>query len=352
MAFGEFAKPLVYITHYIIIISIFYIHAGITMPWALHNKTTAIWKLPLVVLIEVAAYLLCSYSNDLLLGKWQILPASSVQFTSQYASRNGYRALYFMGFSTGYYFLTTYLQERKKTIELERQKFNEIIYRQKAEQELTRAQNAFLKAQINPHFLFNTLDFIYHHILSVSPVAADAVIVLADMMRFAIDADKMGEFITLGDELDQVENLLHLNRLRKNEELPFTLAYSSEVRDIRLIPLVLLTLTENIFKHGNLSIGREASMKIHISDGSLIITTTNVNNRSGQDGHGTGLINTEKRLKYAYGEAIDFNYELDNDGYFRVFIKVPVDALQHVGPALPASEDIDTIPPHAPAALN
>lgn len=346
LVYSESAKPLVYITHYIIILCLFYSHANIALSWALQNKITAIWRVPLVILTELGVYLLCSYVNDFVLEKLIILPAGSLHFSYQYVIRNGYRCLFFVGFSSGYHFLQTYSKERVKTARLERERLNEIISRQKAEQELSKAQNAFLKAQINPHFLFNTLDFIYHHITSVSPVAADAVVTLAEMMRFAIDADKMGEYIRLGDEIEQVNNLLYLNHLRKNEELPFNFSCEPGLEERYIIPLVLLTLTENIFKHGDLTKGQTASLEVYSNAGMMIIASVNVSSRTRKNSNGTGLANIRKRLEYAYGNAVDVNYFQDDNNYFRVTIRIPLPLLNENTRALPSSVNTDKVLPH------
>jgi len=327
--FGIYSHPVNYITHYAIIIFLFYFHANMGLPWATKNKTTTYFNIPLVIISEIAVYIILCFGNDLILTKWHILAGSNLKFSYAYAWRNLYRAIYFIGFSTGYYYLLTYLKEKRKSAELEKQKLNEIIRRQNIEQELTRSQNAFLKAQINPHFLFNTLDFIYHNISSLTPVAADEIITLAEMMRFAIDADKMGELIRMGDELEQVNNLIFLSRLRKDDVPDFRLIYGEAVTQILFIPLVLLTLTENIFKHGNLNEGQHASLSINISEDFLHIETDNQSTRTEKSGsHGTGLLNIEKRLKYAYGDGVEFDKKLDIDGRFKVSIKVPVDLLK------------------------
>lgn len=239
--------------------------------------------------------------------------------------------------------MKTYSKERIKTARLERLRLNEIISRHKAEQELTKAQNAFLKAQINPHFLFNTLDFIYHHIVSVSPVAADAVVTLAEMMRFAIDADKMGEYIRLGDEIDQVNNLRYLNHLRKNEELPFNFTCEPGLEERYIIPLVLLTLAENIFKHGDLSKGQAATLEVYSNEGSMVIASANVSSRTRKNSNGTGLINIRKRLEYAYGDAVSITHFQDEDGYFRVIIRIPLPLLHENAHALPFSAGIGRV---------
>jgi two-component system LytT family sensor kinase len=335
---GTNGSPWAYLLHYIIIISVFYLHADTALPWALKNKFAAAWRLPVIVIVEVIIYIRIYYEADVFLQLMHVkLINGEPHLNYIYYVENIYRAVYFLGFSSAYYFLVTYNKERKRVEELERQRLNEIINRQHIEQELARAQNAFLKAQINPHFLFNTLDFIYHNVMELSPRAAEAIIALSEMMRYAIDADKMGEFILIGDEIEQVQNLQYLNRLRKNEEMPLRLIYADEIYSINFIPLVLLTLAENIFKHGNLLNRHEATMEIYIDSGLFIIETDNlsISNRHSTS-HRTGLFNIEQRLKHAYGNDIYFNYYHDKDDHFRVQIKVPVSQLGEISGPLSA----------------
>jgi two-component system LytT family sensor kinase len=349
---GVFGNPITYVAHYVIIISLFYLHADWSLPWALKNNKTILWKLPFILVLEIALFILISFFTDKILIFDHVLINKGPLFLSfQYSLKTLFRDLYFIGFATGYFFLITYNKEKRKTNELEKQRLNDIIYRQKSEQELTKAQNAFLKAQINPHFLFNTLDFIYHNIVSLSPTAADTVITLAEMMRYAIDSDKMGDFIPLGDEIDQVENLLYLNQIRKNHGLGFQLQYEKDVRQIHLIPLVLLTMVENIFKHGNLTEhGHDALVHIYLKDGALFIETNNlIDNKKKAAGNHMGLSNIQHRLKYAYGDNITFNYHADESNHFKVQLGIPFSKLKGPGESLGLSTGNDIILPHESA---
>ncbi len=189
---GVFGNPITYISHYFLIIFLFYSHANLILPWVFGTKRVVIWMLPALVL-EVAIFVFLSFILDQFLIAIHVLQRGvPLKLNYLYSLKAVYRCVYFLAFSTVYYFLITYFKEKRKTNELERQRLEDIINRQKSEQELTKAQNAFLKAQIQPHFLFNTLDFIYHKIDEVSPVAAEVIIILLEMMRYAIDSDKMG----------------------------------------------------------------------------------------------------------------------------------------------------------------
>ncbi|MFA6084208.1 sensor histidine kinase [Mucilaginibacter sp.] len=349
---GKFGHPLTYAVHYTTIFILFYTHAGLFLPWSLKDKRAAFWRLPLILAFEIAVYIVISYWIDKALMAAHIVAyQKGFRLSYLYNLKMLYRAIYFLGFATGYYFLMTYIKEKKKTNELEKQRLKDIIYRQKSEQELTKAQNAFLKAQINPHLLFNTLDFIYHNIDATSPVAADAVIKLSEMMRFAIDSDKMGDFICFGEEIDQVENLLYLNQMRKNYELAFRLYYEEEARELYLIPLVLLTLVENIFKHGSLDQpGNEASVSIYTENGVFHIETDNLGDHQWpKPGSRTGLINIEKRLRYAYGNEAKLDYYTDEAHHFKLHLAIPMELLKaHDGPAVSLKDNgTESLPGYA-----
>ncbi|RKR80548.1 histidine kinase [Mucilaginibacter gracilis] len=350
IVFKVFGHPMTYTMHYIAILLLFYLHADYALPWSLKEKRQAFWRLPFVLSVEVSIFILTSFLIDRFLINSGIMQSKEpLELTSLYSLRVLYRCVYFWGFSTGYYFLKTYNKEKRKTNELEQQHLKEIIKNQKAEQELTKAQNAFLKAQINPHFLFNTLDFIYHNIDVSSPVAADAVIILTDMMRYAVDADKMGDFIRLEDEIEQAENLLYLSQMRKNHALGFRINYNEEVREIHLIPLVLLTLVENILKHGNLNDPEhEALINLYLEDQSFHLVTDNLIDHEPlklKTGYHSGLKNIEKRLRHAYGNDVRFHYRTDNNNHFKLQLSIPLAHLKvHDGQPKPL-QGIDTTQP-------
>jgi len=343
---GEFGNPLTYAAHYALAISLFYGHAIYGMPWAMSSYRNSFWRVPLVFLLEISVFIFSSFFIDKLLIAGHFLSSSApLKLSFLYCLRMLYRGIYFLGFATGYYFFVTYINEKRKTDKLERQWLNDIIYRQKSEQELTKAQNAFLQAQITPHFLFNTLDFIYHNIFTISPVAADTIIALSEIMRFAIDSDKMGDSILLEDEISQVENLLYLYRIKKNNGITVDLNVSEDTSGIKLIPLVLLTLVENIFKHGDIDSPKEkASIHIYVNNKQLVIETDNlVGYKKNHERTGFGLSNVQKRLKYAYGSDIEFTHGCDDFNRFKVALAIPLDELKGHGVLSASLKDSATV---------
>jgi two-component system LytT family sensor kinase len=322
---GVFGHPITYLTHYLIIIILFYNHALLVWPFALSKKRHPLWMIPVFTGIEVATFIVLSYAVDKLLITSGVLNNhTGFTFTVPYMMRTLYRGLYFVCFATGFYYLRTFVDQKKKSIDLEKQNFEEIIKRRIVEEERTQAQNAFLMAQINPHFFFNTLDYLYHNVIELSPKMGEAIEILSAMMRFAIDAESIGNFILLGDEIEHLENLIYLHQLRK--PLYINLEISEEVRHISIIPLVILTLAENIFKHGDLSDGGKiAEISIHIKGEQLHIRTHNAVNFEGpSERKGTGLKNVSKRLRNAYGEQLTLHYGVDETNYFSVNLMIPL----------------------------
>ena len=116
--------------------------------------------------------------------------------------------------------------------------------------QLAESQNAYLRQQLNPHLLFNTLNFIYSSVSPYSKDGGECVLLLVDIMRYITDGADEDGMVLLQAEMDQVRNLMKINAYRYQQELQIKVEVKGDLRTRRIIPLVLLTLTENIFKHG------------------------------------------------------------------------------------------------------
>lgn len=344
--FKVFGHPLTYTAHYAAAILLFYFHADRSLPWIFKDRFNAIWKAPLVIPLELGAFIMINYGLDMILIRAGFLKHEG-QFRLEltYQLKTLYRGILFAGFSTGYYFLKRYHMERERSNELEKQRLQEIIQRQRFEHQLAKAENDFLKAQINPHFLFNTLDFIYHSILGVSPAAANTIIALADMMRFALDADKADGQVRLGDELEQLENLFYLNQIRKDLTCSVKVLIGPGLSDLKIIPLILLTLGENMIKHGDLTDpSKPAIIEVQRLDQWLIIRASNPFETKSGTAHpgGNGLKNVNQRLQFAYGTKATFACTPDDQGIFTIEIRIATDALTGSLDILKTSSDTGT----------
>lgn len=313
-----FGNPFRYILVYSLNITFFYFHAKVTLMKGLRKNNSSIIVFPVLLIVEIICYISISYISQLLLSKYtDMTEGVVVKFDYQFCLGAIFRACYFIVFSTGYYFLDHYLKERKKAEDLEKTRLENII-------QIAKSENAYLRAQINPHFLFNTLDFIYHNARERAPIAAESISVLSDMMRYAVDSAHQGDIISLGLEISQVENLINLHQLRENHSLNIRLWYDDDASEIKIIPLVLLTIVENMFKHGELN-NRNSPGNIYIKliNSDLIIQTKNKSSYvQPYKNLSSGLENIKKRLKHAYSDNAVLSYHTDETGCFCLTLKI------------------------------
>ncbi|MCX2574889.1 sensor histidine kinase [Pedobacter sandarakinus] len=326
LVLGTFSNPINYASHYIIIISFFYFNAHKLLPWALTKEINTFWLLPLSLAISISIYILANYELDILLTKNHLVEtATPIVLDTNYILKILYRSVYILGFSVAYFFLINYLRERQLTERMHNEHLERLIEEEKMKRSLAKAQNDFLKAQINPHFLFNTLDYIFHTISEVSHDGADAVMTLSEMMRYAVDSTDVDDAVLLGDELEQVNKLIYIYQLRKNMELKIMTYFSDEVMALRIIPLVVLTLVENIFKHGNVNHpDLPILISVVLAEKKLCIETRNaINLKPKIGGTNAGMNNIKERLLFAYGDEITFNFGQE-DQLFYTKITIPI----------------------------
>ncbi|SFA54128.1 Histidine kinase [Pedobacter suwonensis] len=326
LIYGVFGNLLTYCLHYAIVISYFYTVCFIGLPWATRFKNQTFYRIPLIFTVLFCIYLFFNLGADMLLIRYHIITHKvSVALNRDYVLSTLYRYIYFSGFASAYYFIRTYFFEKKRSNELEEQRLLAIINEERMADMLSKSHNDFLRAQINPHFLFNTLSYVYNNIKINPEDAGEAVIVLSDIMRFAIDSG-VDDMVIIKDEMAQVEKLVYLYQLRKNQSIFIDLYFSAETMHLRMIPLVLLTLMENMFKHGNLCVEEKpALMAVFAEDNLLFIQTSNlVSYTIEKIGTNSGMKNIESRLRTAFGENLKFTYGLEGEDLFRVDIVIPL----------------------------
>lgn len=323
-AAGKFAN---FVIHYPINIFLFYINV-----WLLEKATAfpnqSSWKVILFVAIEIFVYVLFVLGLDNMLNAFtNIIPGPLPEFKIR-LTKLIYRGCYFMIFSTSYFFLKRYLSEKAEKQRIEKQRFQMLIDKERMDKELVMAKNAFLKAQINPHLLFNTFEVIHQKIRQHSPEDAQVMIYLSDMMRFAAATEHNEGYVKLSDEITQCQNLIKLHQLTQGQVF-IEVAFSPDVLEIRLIPLVLLTLLENMFKHGHLfDQDNKATIDVYMVDGLLRIESRNLPGLVKSNiGFGSGLDNIRTRLDYTYGNGAEMNALVDEDGFYCLSIAIREKAL-------------------------
>lgn len=172
----------------------------------------------------------------------------------------------------------------------------------KAEADRAEAELSFLKAQINPHFLYNTLNNIYTLAITSNPNTAESIMKLSNIMRYITD-DIKDEFVALRDELDCITNFIGLQELRLGEKNPIVYKVSGAVNRQKIGPLLLMTFVENAFKYG-VSKQRKSPIEIEIvveaHEISFLARNVNYAKQAGIASTGIGIQNTKQRLQYLY----------------------------------------------------
>jgi two-component system LytT family sensor kinase len=322
LASGVYGKPFDYFVHYLVNIALFYTHACLVLPFVFADNRRIYLRLPTLLFIEICLYIYINVAlNYWSNGKYsqEILnPLNGYNMTSLH------RCLYFIGFATGYYYIKKYIDEKNSRLESEKRELVSDIEKGKMREEVKDAQNAYLKAQINPHFLFNALNYIFIKIRNDQPNTANSILELSEIIRFAVDSENGPDKIELSSEIDQVKKLIHLYSLIQYDQNNLALEIQDGVDDLKFIPLILLTLTENIFKHGNLAVENcPARIMIFTDKGKLHIQTFNLTNTGiNRSGNNYGIKNIEQRLGIAYGENAKFEQILMEDIFI---VKLTVD---------------------------
>lgn len=167
---------------------------------------------------------------------------------------------------------------------------------------------AFLKSQLNPHFLFNSLNNIYSLAYQKSDKTADAILKLSEIMRYMI-YESNDSWVSLSKEIAYVQSFIELQKLRFKDGAAVEFTINGEIDDQPVVPLILISFVENAFKHGVANDPRDP-IRINIIANQKILhfSITNKKNKHNKDQMGgVGLNNVERRLQLLYPERYKLN---------------------------------------------
>jgi len=305
MISGIFGKLENYIVHYTLNIFLFYLHMHLLTRMGFHNKGIDYAKIFVLIILEVLVYIpILALLNQLFTDYNQPLPANPLGLTIQWSLGAVYRSLFFIIISTAYWSGKRFYDQKVAIDIMEKKRLSDQVDKEILEKSLIKAQNSYLRAQVNPHFIFNTLSFVYRRVRKVDSDSGDLIIHLADILRYATDELYNEEYILLEQEIAQVTSLISLFRLKETRPIFINFEYDEVSKKIKIIPLALLTIVENVFKHGIYHDSKNpVEIIINCSDEYLTIKTKNLTakQKSTLDMN-TGLDNLNKRLTGVYGE--------------------------------------------------
>lgn len=197
---------------------------------------------------------------------------------------------------------------------------------QKVQKEKVEAELQMLKTQINPHFLFNTLNSIYVLAMKQSELTANTVMKLSDILDYIlyrIDTPK----IAISNEIQIIESYIELEKIRFSNRVDLNFTIDLKSQGIQIPPMLIIPLIENAFKHGVAKSVEKSWIKISIqeTDGALNILVANSKTQSKADDKtgGIGLMNVKKRLNLIYEENYQLNI-FEKQMQYTVSLTIPI----------------------------
>lgn len=208
----------------------------------------------------------------------------------------------------------------------QKQKERELLIKEKLQAELQ-----LLKAQIHPHFLFNTLNNIYSFILTSNPNASGLILKLSNLLRYILNECNQPK-VPLVKELKMIENYMELEKIRYGERLNMQVTISGNPENKSVAPLLLLPFIENSFKHGASNVLQNPwiNLRLVITDYDLSMELVNGQAAAPQayDKNGIGLTNVQKRLNLLYGNQHTLKIEAEREVFkIQLTVKLERDAV-------------------------
>ena len=196
---------------------------------------------------------------------------------------------------------------------------------QKLIEERLQAELKFLKAQVHPHFLFNTLNNLYALTLKQSKDAPEVVLKLSDLLNYML-YDCSADSILLKKEVKLLKDYIDLERIRYGNQLTVNVNIKGQLGSIHLSPLLLLPFVENAFKHGVSEALDESWIDIDLTVGKENLTLKVENSKSMLESEqdrfeykkGIGLTNVKRRLEILYPEAYELVIHESSDSFLVV----------------------------------
>lgn len=194
------------------------------------------------------------------------------------------------------------------------------------ELKLRESELKFLKAQIHPHFLFNTLNNLYGLTLEKSDLASEVVVKLSEMLDYML-YECNENLVPLEKEIKLLENYIALEKIRHDESLDIALTIDGQLKNLKIAPLILLPFIENAFKHGMSKQYDRKWMRININIKNHFLKYSVSNskelaeNLANQVSEGIGLENLKKRLDLQYKN--DFKLDIINsENEFKAYLEL------------------------------
>ncbi len=291
-------KILFFIIHVSLFIAVFYSNYLFFIPILLSKRKFIFYTLAVIISIGFLVFL-NHIASSIILPDFATPNAHNYRFKGSLV----FFSAFLIAISTSIKVTQNwYINEKQKNI----------IKNEKLNSELS-----FLKSQINPHFLFNTLNNIYSLASRKSDNTADAIIKLSHLMRYMLDEAKK-ETVSLQNEINYLSDYIELQKLRMPDKSKVIFNIEGDDTDKCIEPMLLIPFVENAFKHGDIfSEDAKINILLKLDNDKLNFKVENKIDKSiiseKDKGSGIGLENLQKRLELLYPKKHEFKTEIKED---------------------------------------
>ena len=266
----------------------YYFNALYNIPQLLNKKRYAVFGLYFILAITVTA--LTRVPVSIAVNRY-IFKVEGFHFS--------YLSIFFNSFVNILFWVVIILTGRMIVEKIRFQRYLEQIEKEKAANELN-----FLRAQFNPHFLFNSINSIYAHIDKANKPARDMLLVFSDMLRYQLYECNV-EKIELHKEISYIKNYIALQKTRLDERIIVSFCDGDINQDVMIAPLILITFIENAFKYVGFNECREnrVSISLNYNNGCLMFKIYNSKDafiNQPESSSGLGIANVKRRLELLY----------------------------------------------------
>nr|WP_294944921.1 sensor histidine kinase [uncultured Mucilaginibacter sp.] len=281
-------------------IGLFYLNYLTFIPRFLDKKKY--WQYAVAGLVTMIAVGLAKYGLALLFKHIILVRAGKQISFWDYEFSTFFTSLVFVFLSTVYRFTVDWFLNERIQRDLENQRLS--------------AELSFLKSQINPHFLFNSLNSIYSLAYQKSDTTPEAILKLSEIMRYMLYECNDNK-VELTKELQYLQNYIDLQKIRFGNKAFINFEITGEVTNQLVVPLLLISFIENAFKHG---VANDPAapivLKINLSDGHLYFFVQNKKHTHNRDASGgIGLVNVKRRLDLLYPSKYNLEIRDETDTY-------------------------------------
>ncbi len=285
-----------------VLLSIVYLNFLVLIPRLFRKRRAALYFIAIFFLAVVGVVANLSMDSVMM---------PRLGFPEQDLNAQMVEALFYF-FNMCSYLLTSFLLFSLREKQLQKEHLDEL------QNDKLTTEIKYLRAQINPHFLFNTLNNLYGLTLQQSPHTGEVILKLSRMMDYMLH--ESGDVkVYLRDDLENIQNYVDIERIRQGNQAQIVFEIEGSVGEQKIVPLLLLPLIENAFKHGVNTIIQGAYMRarVEIAGNQLEIQVRN-NFRSPEltEGRvGIGLRNLERRLHLFYPEKFKMSVRSEAGEY-------------------------------------